>query len=63
MTLVLRGSITDNTGSYGVGDVADMKEGDEHAPMAGAGDDCICLVASEGPMRFNSILGQSSYRS
>ncbi|MBY0559768.1 ChrR family anti-sigma-E factor [Hyphomicrobium sp.] len=56
MTLVLRGFFTDNTGSYGVGDVADMNEGDEHAPIAGLGDDCICLVASEGPMRFNSIL-------
>lgn len=58
MTLVLRGSFTDNTGSYGVGDVADMNEGDEHAPVAGAGDDCICLIASEGPMRFNGILGR-----
>ncbi|CAA2137117.1 ChrR family anti-sigma-E factor [Hyphomicrobium sp. ghe19] len=58
MTLVLQGSFTDNTGIYGVGDVADMNEGDEHAPIAGAGDDCICLIASEGPMRFNSIIGR-----
>jgi putative transcriptional regulator len=58
MTLVLQGSFADNSGSYSVGDVADMNEGDVHAPIIGAGEDCICLVAAEGPIRFKGILGK-----
>jgi len=58
MTLVLQGSFADNSGSYGVGDVADMNEGDVHAPIAGGEEGCICLVAAEGPMRFDGIIGK-----
>lgn len=56
MTLVLQGSFADKFGQYGVGDVAEMDESVEHAPVAAPGIDCICLIASEGPTRFHGIL-------
>ena len=34
MTLVLRGSYSDELGSYGVGDVADLDEDVAHRPVA-----------------------------
>jgi putative transcriptional regulator len=51
LTLVLRGTYHDGTGGYGPGDVADLGETIEHAPVAGP-EGCICLTASSGRMRF-----------
>ena len=58
LTLVLQGSFEDPSGIYRVGDVADMDESNEHAPVAAADQECICLIASEGPMRFNGFLAR-----
>lgn len=58
LTLVLQGAFSDEFGSYEVGDVVEMDEGFEHAPVAAEGTDCICLIASEGPMRFHSKLAR-----
>lgn len=58
LTLVLRGSYSDETGTYGAGDVADLDEDVEHQPIVGEGEACICLVASERPARFKSLLGR-----
>ena len=58
MTLVLRGSYTDATGRYNTGDVADLDEGVEHAPVADSTEGCICLIASERPARFKSLLAR-----
>jgi putative transcriptional regulator len=58
MTLVLRGSYTDTTGLYNVGDIADLYDDIEHAPVAGAEQGCICLIASEKPARFKSLLAR-----
>jgi putative transcriptional regulator len=58
MTLVLRGSYTDVTGHYGTGDVADLADDVEHAPVACAQEGCICLIASEKPARFKSVFAR-----
>jgi putative transcriptional regulator len=55
LTLVLRGSYTDHTGTYRAGDVADLDEDIEHQPKVDSDVDCICLVATEAPTRFKSI--------
>lgn len=55
LTLVLRGSYTDHTGTYRAGDVADLDEEIEHQPKVDSDEDCICLVATEAPTRFKSI--------
>jgi putative transcriptional regulator len=58
LTLVLRGSYQDSTGHYAVGDVADLADDVEHAPVADAKDGCICLIASERPAKFKSLLAR-----
>jgi putative transcriptional regulator len=52
LILVLRGAFHDETGRYMRGDVADLDETIDHQPVAEAGADCICLIASEGPEQF-----------
>lgn len=54
LTLVLRGGFSDETGHYVAGDVQDVDGDIEHRPMADLGG-CVCLVASEGPMRFTGL--------
>jgi putative transcriptional regulator len=58
LTLVLRGSFHDATGTYRPGDVADLDETIEHTPIADPGPECICLVASEKPARFRGLLAR-----
>lgn len=57
-TTLLRGSYDDGAGVYATGDFQEIGEGDEHQPMVGADDICICLIASEAPMRMHSRLGR-----
>jgi putative transcriptional regulator len=58
LTLVLRGSFRDESGQYAAGDVADVSEEIEHAPIADADQGCICLVATEGKLRFKSRIAR-----
>ena len=62
ITLVLQGAFTDAFGSYGKGDVVEVGEGVEHAPIVAEGTECICLIASEGPMRFHGQLARIAQR-
>ena len=56
LTLVLQGSFSDETGRFGVGDMEIADEGLEHTPVADAGDPCICLAATDAPLRFNALI-------
>ncbi|MFW5680100.1 MAG: ChrR family anti-sigma-E factor [Pseudomonadota bacterium] len=57
-TLVLRGSFSDHTGTYGPGDVA-LHEGDvDHSPVAGGGEPCICLAVTDAPLRLTGTIGR-----
>jgi putative transcriptional regulator len=56
LTLVLRGSYTDQTGRYVRGDIADLDEATEHQPVVDDGETCYCLFATEAPARFKSRL-------
>lgn len=56
LTLVLQGSFSDETGRFGVGDVEIGDEDLEHTPIADAGDACICLAATDAPLRFNAFV-------
>ena len=58
VTLVLQGSYSDETGSYGRGDVQDLDGTTEHTPIANADTGCICLIASEHPARFKSVIAR-----
>lgn len=56
LTLVLQGSFSDETGRFGVGDVEIGDETLEHTPVADAGDPCICLAATDAPLRFKAFM-------
>ena len=63
LTLVLRGSFHDETGQYARGDVADLDETVEHQPVVPQdGGDCICLIASEAPERFQGLVARQWQR-
>lgn len=56
LTLVLQGSFSDSEGTFGPGDVEDADDAVDHQPHAGAGVPCICLAATDAPLRFHAML-------
>lgn len=56
LTLVLQGSFSDETGRFGVGDLEIADETLDHTPVAGPGEACICLAATDAPLRFRSLI-------
>jgi len=56
MTLVLQGSFRDEDGTFEAGDVEIADDAVEHSPVAGPGAPCICLAATEAPLRFRSLV-------
>lgn len=55
LTLVLTGSFKTHQGEFRRGDI-ETADGDvEHTPMAGEGEDCICLAVTDAPLRFKSL--------
>jgi putative transcriptional regulator len=41
-----------------VGDVSDIGNGDEHAPVSDPEQGCICVVAIDGKLRFRKPLAR-----
>lgn len=56
MTLVLKGAFRDEDGVYARGDVEVADQAVDHTPIAEPGEDCICLIATDGRLKFNGIL-------
>ncbi|MDC0739433.1 ChrR family anti-sigma-E factor [Cognatishimia sp. SS12] len=54
LTLVLQGAFSDEDGRFGVGDVEVADDDVDHAPVAEAGEACICLAATGAPLKFRS---------
>lgn len=59
-TLVLRGAYDDAQGLYQPGDISFADEAIEHAPRAV--EDCVCLIASSGAMKFKNIGARIAHR-
>lgn len=57
-TYLVSGSYTDRFGQFKAGDIAEMDEDVEHQPIVDPDEDCICLAALEGKMRFNGFIGR-----
>lgn len=55
LTLVLQGAFRDETDRFGPGDLEIADEDLHHQPIAEAGEDCICLAATDAPLRFNGL--------
>ena len=56
LTQVLKGSFSDEIGRFGVGDIADLDSDIKHQPIADTSEACICLIATEAPLKFTSML-------
>ena len=56
LTLVLRGAFRDATDRFGPGDLEIAGEDLAHKPVAEAGEDCICLAATDAPLRFAGFM-------
>lgn len=56
LTLVLQGSFSDTTGRFVTGDLEIGDQDLEHAPTADPGAPCICLAATDAPLRFSSLM-------
>lgn len=56
LTLVLRGAFRDEHDRFGPGDIEIASEDDEHTPVAEMDTDCICLAATDAPLKFNGLL-------
>lgn len=58
LTLVLQGSYLSNAAQYARGDIELADDEVMHWPVAGTEADCICLVVTDAPLRFNNIIGR-----
>ncbi|WP_333815162.1 ChrR family anti-sigma-E factor [Tabrizicola sp.] len=56
LTLVLQGAFADEDQSFARGDVEISDETVEHTPTVLAGQDCICLAATDAPLRFRGLI-------
>jgi len=57
-TAVLKGAYVDGEGRFAAGDFCDLDPAIEHQPQVDPGGECICLIASEKPMRQTTALGR-----
>ncbi|TVS05642.1 MAG: transcriptional regulator [Rhodobacteraceae bacterium] len=56
LTLVLQGAFADGHDRFARGDIEIADEDLHHQPMAEPGLDCICLAATDAPLRFRGLL-------
>jgi putative transcriptional regulator len=58
LTCVLSGAFRQDGSRYGPGDFDLGDETINHQPIVEGGQDCICLVAMQGELRLNGLLGR-----
>ena len=58
LTIVLSGSYHDELGQFGRGDVAETDGEIVHKPISDNEAECICLIATEAPLKFDSLLAR-----
>ncbi|MFN4057771.1 MAG: ChrR family anti-sigma-E factor [Roseinatronobacter sp.] len=56
LTLVLQGAFSDSEDRFARGDVEIATEELEHTPVAEPGLDCICLAATDAPLKFRALM-------
>lgn len=58
ITVILKGSFSDEDDVYQQGDFLLKNAGDIHRPMASSNKDCLCLSVEEAPVKLTSLLGR-----
>jgi putative transcriptional regulator len=56
LTLVLKGSFSDEIGQFGIGDIADLDNFTQHQPIADTSEACICLIATDASLKFTGLM-------
>lgn len=56
LTLVLQGAFKDETGRFARGDLEVADDDLEHTPVAEDGKPCICLAATDAPLKFSAFM-------
>jgi putative transcriptional regulator len=56
LTLVLQGAFADEEDEFAVGDIEVANEDLTHTPVAAPGMDCICLAATDAPLKFSGLI-------
>lgn len=59
LTVVLRGAYDDVLGHFAPGDAADLDMDTEHQPVTSPGVPCICVAATDAPLRFSGWLART----
>lgn len=58
LTCILEGAFIHQGGRFGAGDCDDAEGDVEHTPFIEHGADCVCLVAMQGTLRLNGLIGR-----
>lgn len=58
LTCVLRGSFSHEGGRFGPGDFDFGDEKQDHQPLVGGDEPCLCLVTMTGDLRMNGFFGR-----
>jgi putative transcriptional regulator len=58
LTLILKGSYNDELGRFCQGDVADLDGEVSHQPLVDTDEECICLIATDAPLKFSGLVGR-----
>jgi putative transcriptional regulator len=59
LTMILRGAYDDMLGHFAPGDVADLDGEVEHQPVTAPGTPCICVAATDAPLRFSGWMARA----
>ena len=58
LTMILQGAYDDSLGHFAPGDVADLDCDVEHQPITSTGLPCVCVAATDAPLRFSGWLAR-----
>jgi len=58
LTFIVSGSYTDDFGHFTAGDVADLSADHHHTPIVDSDEPCICLIATDAPVKFDGLVGK-----
>lgn len=59
LTMILQGAYDDSLGHFAPGDVADLDSDVEHQPVTSPGVSCVCVAATDLPLRFSGWLART----
>lgn len=58
LTFIVSGSYSDKFGQFKAGDVADLTSDHNHTPHVDSDVPCISLIATDAPVKFDSLFGK-----